>query len=384
MSDYPDWMRVTGLVGVDSEGNPILIRVDDDGHLEIPLKGAKGDGSLKTVAVDDDGQLYAIMKGQGNNIILVDDDGYMSAILKGERADDSLHNIAIDNDDQLITIMKGRDGNIVAVDGDGALAAALKGLYGEELVTLGVDENGYIAAYLLDSESQWGHVIKTGTAELAARLGSPVTYDWRGKVVQLLDFGHGTGGLKKTTSGDGAAVALDPFTFNSGGYSVKLTGGKDVSKTAWLSGGVDIPPTDRIGVSIRFSSDVAFDFLNLQLEIYDGVKYSQGYVRWDRDNNKLQYWNSGQAWADLVDQKFYLAESAWHHLKLVIDKSTYKYVRALSGGIEHDMSALAMYQVGNASDQNLLWSVCLYSHTGSNNYVWLDNIIVTVGEPSNE
>lgn len=334
---YPDWTRAIRLLAIDGDGNPVTILADEDGQLYSLIKGEDAGGTLRAVRVDDSGQMVMVPRGES--------------------------------------------GHYLAVDSDGFLTAVFKGLLNGTLTTVAVDDRGYLATYMVDDESQWGNVIKVGNAELAARLSSPVSYDWRGKVLWWTDFRDGIGGMHVATSGTGAAVALDPAHHMSGGYSVKLTGGSDGARYAYIHIAVDVPPTDRVGVYVRWSSDVEFDFLNLQMQIYDGAKYHEAYIRYDRGDNELDYSDSERAWQSLAAQKFHLSDGYWHGLKLVVDKATDKYVRALAGSTEHDMSALDMYNTASAVAQRLLCSVSLYSNSGDNDYAWIDAFVITVGEP---
>lgn len=253
---------------------------------------------------------------------------------------------------------------------------------GVTLRTVGLDDQGRITAYMADDESQWGDVVKVGNAELAARLGSPATYDWRGKIVAMVDFSRGLGGIYTDTVGAGASVALDPTNFASGGYSLKMTGGSDAIRVANVFMFFNIPPTDRAGFSINWASDSSFDYLTMWLRVYDGSFSHTAKVRYDRDNAQLEYMDDQEAWQTLATHREYSAPSAWHSLKIVVDAAADTYVRCLAGRMEYDMSAFGMLTSISLDNPRLEAVVRLFSHTGENEYIWLDSLIVTVGEPA--
>jgi len=338
MTGYPDWTRAIRLLGIDGDGNPVTVLLDATGRLHSLIIGQDAEGDPLAVRVDSDGQM--------------------------------------------IMVPRGSSGNYMAVDSDGFITAVLKGAYGEALRTIGLDAEGRITAYILDDESQWGDVIKVGNAEMAARLGSPVAYDWRGKVVWLTDFRSGLGGMKSSASGVGASVTLDPTHFVSGGYSAKIVGGSSGTLESYLAASIDVPPTARIGLYARWCSDSYFDFLDLLMEITDGTRFYEATLRYDKDAAKLYYLDDEQAFQLLVDQAFITDDSAWHGLKLVVDIGASTYSRCLAGNSEHDMSELAMRSLTSGASQSLFCGVQIHSHSGNNEYCWVDSMIITVGEPT--
>lgn len=54
--DWPDFTRATLLVGVDEDGNPLGVLVDDAGNLTAVLKGVGAEG-LQTIGVDSQGRI---------------------------------------------------------------------------------------------------------------------------------------------------------------------------------------------------------------------------------------------------------------------------------------------------------------------------------------
>jgi len=292
---FPDWLRAIALIGLDEDGNPLLIRVDDDGRLEIPLKG----------------------------------------------------------------------------------------VHGGELVTVAVDENGNLNAYMLDDESQHGYVIRVGNAELAARLGSAVTWDWRGKVQIIHDFSKGYQSLEADGYGTGAEIALDPSHSQFGGYSAKMTGGSDGAGAAVLSGYASPYPTRFVGVACNFSVEQAPESVILFLGIWKSGSYTSYGIRYLFADHKLQYLDSENTYQDIATYKIYRFEDIFYRMKLVADLETRTYERAMFGDQEYPLTAAAWVQSTPTFPDYTHYSFLVYSDDGENDIVYCDHMILTSSEPEN-
>jgi len=295
MPDYPDWMRVVGFFGQDPEGNLILIQVDDDGHLEIPLKG----------------------------------------IFEGE------------------------------------------------LVTIGVDEHGYLNAYILDDESQWGDIIKVGNAELASRLGSPITWDWRGKVQLMCDFSKGWQGLHTEFSNDDGAVALNPTYWRFGGYSAKLTTGGDGGSSAAMDFGMSLTPAFTVGLAVEFSVEKIPTHLDISIAVYKSEKLYSYKLHYLFATGVLEYRDSGGDWQPILTQAISVWKGTFYRMKLVVDIENDEYLRAMLGNQEEAIADSST--VGNMPGwpDYVFFAISTRSEDGDNDIVYIDHIIITADEPPN-
>jgi hypothetical protein len=272
------------------------------------------------------------------------------------------------------------DAQVLSVDSDGFLTAVLKGLLGTTLTTIAVDANGYLATYTLDDESQWGHVVRVGNAELAARLGSIATYDWRGQVVYATDFANGLGGLYTSALGTDGEVVLDASKHVSGGYSAKLVGGSASDYNAEMYIGFDIPPSDITGFCIRWASDSAFAYLEIGLHVYDGAIHHRGAIRISTADNELQYQDTDDSWEKIEDYTPVLTGYTWQGLKVVIDIDDGQFIRVLAAGTEHDISSETLYTAADLTAPHIEAWVRVVSESAENRYVWVDSMVLTVAE----
>jgi len=380
-SGYPDWTKAVTLIGQDSDGNLVIVRVDADGQLTIPLKGENPDGDLANVAVDADGQLYAIMRGASGVDLTVDINGWLGAVVKGMDSSSNIVNVAVDDTGQMIMVPRGQSGNYMAIDAEGFMTAVLKGLYGDELRTIGLDDDGRISGYLVDDIDLWGQILRVGNAEQAARLGSPVTWDRRGQTQLVLDFSEGLQGVRQTTSGAGASVSLSPEWTQRGGYSAKLVGGSDASLYASIQSYVGIPPTGRWGGMISWSAEATPAYLETRLGgIVDHQAY-HGYIRYDFANTKLQYRDSSYNWQDIAVKDLEPNEFIFHKMKIVIDVDSATYVRVLLNNTQYDLTAALLTSAAPTIGDYMYFQTLCFSNSGDNDVVYVDSMILKVLEP---
>jgi len=334
--ELPDWLRGVALLGQDGADYRIL-------------------------AADREGRLYILVVG-------VDDVGDASVL----RTDDA---------GRLITLLRGKDGNLLAVDPQGFLTAVLKGEYAGQLHTISVDSAGRIEAYILDSESQWGDVLRVGNAELAARLGSPRTWDWRGQTLLYNDFSHGIGNALKYLYGDGAAISFDPTTWVTGGYSLKMVGGSTSERMARIRFLPETPPQARIGLATAFSYEDEFETYTMTVDCYWGGAILRAAVRYNRGTNQIQYLDSTGSWIDLGNPYFATGEHYYHRVKVTADFVMQHYLHVLVADREYDLLGEELYLVGSGYLSSLYCYIDVVSRSGHNDVIYLDHYILTVREP---
>jgi len=272
----------------------------------------------------------------------------------------------------------------VLVDSDGNLNAILKGQGATGLQTIAVDAAGRIEVFILDAQSQWGDVLRIGNAELASRLGSPKSWDWRGDVVYHNDFSRGMGNILQYANGTGAAIALSPLYWVNGGYSLKLTGGSTAPGTAYIDVLIDHPPSGRMGLECHFSGDTDIDYVQLLLFPHVGSQtYYAGLMVTMDGVPDVSFQNSTGAWEDIGVSYFGTVPESFNHFKIVADFDTGYYLRALWGHTQYDLSAEAMYHAYGGYLDQVYARFLIHSTLGNNESRYLDYITVTVNEPDN-
>lgn len=275
------------------------------------------------------------------------------------------------------------EGNLVAVllEEGGQLQVLLRGAFGDELRTVALDDDGNISAYVLDDEEQWGEILRVGNAELAARLGSPIAWDRRGQVQLLNDFRFGFGGYQTYGPGTGATIGLDPIYWQAGGHSVKLVGGSDgLYHDAGFTGHLGLPPSDTIGFAVRWSASPTPNYFGLVLRAYTGTYQYLAHIRYDFDNERLQYYNYLGSWVNLAVQKIYVQPYVFNSLKVVVNQSTNYFVRVLLNNTEYDLSAIQLFEAVSGITGMVSFAPEVNSHDGENDVAYIDYIAITTQE----
>lgn len=382
-SDLPDFVRGMLLLGQDDAGNQVPVFVGDDGRIYVLLVGKDAGGVVRMIRTDTSGQLYAILKGASGHEVAVDSHGFMTAILKGVDPGEVLETIKVDDAGQLIMVPRGQSGYYMAVDASGFLTAVLKGQLDGVLTTIRVDSEGRIEAFGLDAENQWGITTRTGNAELACMLGSPVSYDWRGQVLLIDDFSNGLSGYLESDVGAGGDVEVSPDCCASGGFSVKLTGGSSGGiREAMIQRKIGLPKSLRLGLYVRWAAVATPEDFEIGMWARkDGYEYI-AYLRYHFADSKLQYKDSTLTYQDIATVSLELGVYSFHSLKMVIDVGSGDYLRALLNGEEYDLSAYTMYAAVDAGADMARYEITCKSNSGDNDVIYVDAVVVTVNEPT--
>lgn len=219
-------------------------------------------------------------------------------------------------------------------------------------------------------------------SELAVRLGSISQFDRRGDIVFMDSFENGLNKWLTFQSGTDAGIKLSTYVTTSGGYSVKLIGGKTSAYYASITNYLPYPSLSKYGFEVHFSLPVAIDKIYFEFYKYTKTQGFEGIISYDDTNNKLQYEDSTGVFQD-IETSFTLVKSnvLFHVIKLVIDLENNKYHRLIVNETTYDLSAYDIRAIDPGLGKNIATSITLYSNSGDNDYAYIDNIIVTQNEP---
>jgi hypothetical protein len=402
-----------GTITVDASGQLIMVprgstgnymAVDASGFLSSIMKADKGGGALVNVATDANGQLIMVPRGSNGNYLYVDNVGYLRAVMQGLYGADyrsihtdisgnmiavikdtvSGHDVTIDANGFLTSVMKGIYGatlKTLAVDASGNLVSLMKGDYSGTLKSVAVDDQGRMISIVMDDVDQWGNVLQGGFAELAARLGSIVSYDRRGQVIFADTFANGFASWSRAGS-SGYYITLDPSRSLNDGYSVKLYPGSVNGYTATLSKPLTTFPT---GTPFGLS---AWLFMNpypgswvLWIRYSDGATFHDAAIKGVYADGNVYYLNAANGLTQFTTWKTdILVKEAFRFFKLVINPATHKYVRAIIDGNEIDMSALSYYTAA-ATPKYLILNIQVGSDGTNNGPANVDDVVFTTMEP---
>jgi len=224
----------------------------------------------------------------------------------------------------------------------------------------------------------------TDIAELAARLGSPVTFDRRGNVVWMDDF---EGSLAKwlvgTTFGRGE-VAISNDHSRSKDFSAKLQTGNMVGDWACLCCSLGLPVISRMGVEFSFATEQYDLGIELSVYLYLPEECLQATIKWATNTSKITYLNSAGGWPELPG--LFPANLEEHHfntVKLVNDFVGKTYGRLLWNNQVIDMSAFPLYHPGGDYPPYLYAHIIIRTEAALTRKIYVDDVIITQNEPPN-
>jgi len=220
------------------------------------------------------------------------------------------------------------------------------------------------------------------SGELAARLGNIDTWDRRGNVIWYDDFESSTTKWYFSGTGTGWAVERSTDRAYTGAYSLKMTTGDASGNFAKTTKALENPTSETIGIEIIANSDHPDNELYLFIVGFDGNYQYSPAIKWNVGQGKVYYKDSTGTY-QLLRSGIYAEPHLeyWLPLKLVWNWKTLKYVRAVVGEYEYDLSDEDIQKAVDTSEKHIeIW--IYYMSTASGNKIgYVDNAILTQNEP---
>jgi len=222
----------------------------------------------------------------------------------------------------------------------------------------------------------------TDLAELAARMGSIVTYDRRGDVLWMDDFESANLGKWDTTNMFGSSAALVTVAARSGDQSVRLQTAADAADNAQIVRYLPYPAASRFGFETHFSLGNNLAVYRIEMRLYDGVNYYRAQAYYDPQGNTLQIVSAEgnvvtvASGVDLLEN-----QAMFHAMKLVVDLATREHVRLLLNNREYNLSGIGIQRITDTTAPHLRIEVYVESSADGNQDAYVDDVIITQNEP---
>jgi len=218
-------------------------------------------------------------------------------------------------------------------------------------------------------------------AELAARLGSPVTFDRRGNVVWYDDFEGTTLNWRAFGTGGATLVAIVADRSWTGSQSAKLTTGATTDDNQSMFKQFHLPSDYKLGFEAWFDFAAVDIEVTLVATIYTGTYRHIGGLELHTSDNSISYIDAALArqplgtmnWSGIVNHH-------WMPVKLVVDYASHYYVRAIVGNEEFDMSAIPMNTPLNGTRKSVLFQIEVETQSDNARCLRVDNCIFTQNE----
>ncbi len=219
-------------------------------------------------------------------------------------------------------------------------------------------------------------------AELARRLGAPISIDGAGNVIDQDDCEHGLVKGSLRTSGTGAGVAVSSTRARSGAKSYALTAGSDDAFLVGFDRRVALPVLSRVGSEMWFSELSAGSYLSFGLNVRMPTLRYVPEIKYLRATKELQIYQADGTYKTFRTlSALGTAAWEWHGWKLVVDPATGKYVRFTHDQYSDDLSAYSMWSSAAAQTPQVERFITYVGHTGGNDVIYVDDLLLTQNEP---
>jgi hypothetical protein len=218
--------------------------------------------------------------------------------------------------------------------------------------------------------------------ELAARLGSVVSFDRRGEAAWYDDFEHGLGRWTSNLGGTGAAADLSLAYKRQGAVSAHLRAGYTSPYLSQISARVRLPNLSRCGLEASFAIVDVTGYITLALVVFTGSRVVWGSLRWGINTKTHEYLDESGVWQTLaLNQTAWVGAYGWHTMKLVIDPVNEQYLRFIIDQTTYPAPDHTPYASVDTSPGQIAPSIANTGLAPAVRDIYVDNVILTQNEP---
>lgn len=226
----------------------------------------------------------------------------------------------------------------------------------------------------------------TDIAELAARLGSPDTFDRRGNVIWFDDFESGINKWMPDGTGVNWTVTWDSTRARNGDFSVKLATATEEDKRVGIIHYFPFPVLS--GMGFEFSWTRAQNLREIQIVVFlrTGTVYHNVGIKWLAADNFFYYYNNIGGFTITPYRMAFLEmdDYVFNTIKLVVDYTKGKYVRLIANNFEFDLSNLEYETLEIESIPQAYVDIWIRTDDNLSAIAYIDDVIITQNEPPND
>lgn len=217
--------------------------------------------------------------------------------------------------------------------------------------------------------------------ELAARLGSIVTFQRGGRVVFLDDFSTGINKWDDTSYGTGASVAPTVEVSKSKGFCCKMVAGSDGSAAAKIVKRLPYPDLNSFGVEVSFVIEAHTDYIDIVLSRMDGTNEHTFYVRYSVDDETLSIKDTSGNYEVVISDLVLTAQATlFHTIKLIAGLEEDEFIGVFVNETWTSLEDKPAYVFAQSDSPHVRVDVKLWGEAGYNAFSYFDDIIITQAE----
>lgn len=219
-------------------------------------------------------------------------------------------------------------------------------------------------------------------AEAVCRLGSVDTFHRQGRVIYIDDFSQGIPQWGSATYGTGAEFGLSTYRALSPPYSLRFRTGGDGA--CGSKGMIKLPYRylSKMGLEYSFTHEINSLYHFMEFHHWDGTTKRTYRILFDIQADTIKLYDHNGVYQEIVSGRG-LASDGWlfHTAKLVMDLENNRYDRFYHNDKDYDISDYLPYEEAQSSVPFLEIAIQFTGDVGSNRVHYVDNLIVTQGEP---
>lgn len=220
------------------------------------------------------------------------------------------------------------------------------------------------------------------SGELATRLGSIDTFDRRGNIVWMDDFEASTLKWNSLTIGANGSGVLSTETARNGASCFKMVTDAVTGRGWQIVKRLPIPESGRIGIEFSVSSADDKWNLALTLALYTLAGTINANLTWNEEFHKLWIIPLEGGSEDFFFDAYHFNDIYnFYTMKLVVDFSTSKFVRAIWNDYARDLSGYALRPTAFVDSYFMSININVTAKENAAKTVYIDDVIVTQNEP---